>query len=292
MDTFSTDPTQATYSTLQHAYSFFNSELFEGSLPEVIFTYSRIGRVMGYATIARWVNSSSQKIDEVSINPEYFAKHPLIEICQTLCHEMVHIWQAHFGRPSRRGYHNREWAAKMESLGLKASSTGKPGGDETGESMMDYVLLFDRFHCAFIKLVETGYELPWMDRYPIFRVEGPVLAYDLEGQSYALDKHFKPESGKSIPLSMSKTSSLDGLPYSEVELARLADVIEEEIDRPRWSDLYGNNDDGLDSLFSSKPVQKSGRVKYVCKCCHAQVWGKPHLNIGCLDCQREMEEKT
>jgi hypothetical protein len=31
----------------------------------------------------------------------------------TLFHEKAHLWQHHFGNPSRTGYHNKEWAACM-----------------------------------------------------------------------------------------------------------------------------------------------------------------------------------
>ena len=84
---------------------------------------------MGYASIGRWVNEKRQYVDELAVNPEYFAKYPLIEICQTLCHEMAHIWQAHYGSPGRRGYHNAQWAKKMVQIGLIPSSTGKPGAE-------------------------------------------------------------------------------------------------------------------------------------------------------------------
>lgn len=50
---------------------------------------------------------------------------------------MTHLWQYHFGKPGRRGYHNKEWANKMESIGLMPSSTGQPGGDKTGDKMAE-----------------------------------------------------------------------------------------------------------------------------------------------------------
>jgi hypothetical protein len=45
-------------------------------------------------------------------------------ILSTLVHEMVHVWQETYGNPSRRGYHNRQWAEKMREVGLQPSSTG------------------------------------------------------------------------------------------------------------------------------------------------------------------------
>ena len=53
---------------------------------------------------------------------------------------MTHVWQHAFGKPSARGYHNKEWAAKMKAIGLQPSSTGMVGGKETGQRMMDYII--------------------------------------------------------------------------------------------------------------------------------------------------------
>jgi hypothetical protein len=52
---------------------------------------------------------------------------------------MVHLWQQDFGRPSRAAYHNKEWARKMEEIGLIPSETGEPGGKKTGQNMHHYV---------------------------------------------------------------------------------------------------------------------------------------------------------
>ncbi len=53
----------------------------------------------------------------------------------TLAHEMVHLWQHHFGKPGRGRYHNKEWAEKMKSIGLQPTTTGKDDGAETGDVM-------------------------------------------------------------------------------------------------------------------------------------------------------------
>ena len=47
-----------------------------------------------------------------------FATHGFKELMQTFAHEMCHQWQFHFGNPSRRAYHNKEFAEKMKSIGL------------------------------------------------------------------------------------------------------------------------------------------------------------------------------
>ena len=46
---------------------------------------------------------------------------------------MTHLEQHHFGQPSRNGYHNKQWAELMKSVGLFPSDTAQPGGKETGQ---------------------------------------------------------------------------------------------------------------------------------------------------------------
>jgi len=275
-------PTFDTYSTILQAYNFFNQALFDDKLPQLIVTYHRQRQVMGYASIARWVNSKHECIDELAVNPEYFAKYPLIEICQTLCHEMAHIWQAHFGTPGRRGYHNTQWAKKMTSIGLMPSSTSKPGGSKTGEAMMDYILIDGDFlkHCR--KLVEQGFMLPWVDRYPVFRHDIPILAFTSSDDSIELDKNFYPKKRhKNIKSANRTDSELSKSPFM-VKKETTEDVNYNFTTMPINSQLY--------PMLSSKPAQKSGRVKYSCKSCHILVWGKPALRIGCLDCNIQMKE--
>lgn len=76
--------------------------------------------------------------DELALNPEMFLRFPLIEIGQTIVHEMCHAWQFHYGNPSYRAYHNKEWADKMIQVGLMPTDTGLQGGKITGFKMDDY----------------------------------------------------------------------------------------------------------------------------------------------------------
>ncbi|HGT2939564.1 TPA: SprT-like domain-containing protein [Klebsiella pneumoniae] len=102
----------------------------------------------------------------IAMNPAYFAVCPPEEIMQTLVHEMAHLWQYHFGKPGRRGYHNKEWADKMEAIGLMPSSTGKPGGARTGDSMADYAIEGGQFMDEYNKLMQDDFRISWMDRFP------------------------------------------------------------------------------------------------------------------------------
>jgi hypothetical protein len=76
-------------------------------------------------------------------------------------HEMIHEGQEVFGKPSRGRYHNKEWADKMEALGLMPSHDGEPGGRRTGQRMTHYIIKGGPFQKAYQKLAATGFELHW-----------------------------------------------------------------------------------------------------------------------------------
>lgn len=131
-------PTKAQFNNYQGLYNYFNKKLFGDTLPNRILNFSRKNkRSMGHFSFERWENGSGVKAHEININPMHL-KQGDREMCQTLVHEMVHLWQYEFGTPSRAGYHNNEWADKMEEVGLMPSSTGEAGGKRTGQKMADY----------------------------------------------------------------------------------------------------------------------------------------------------------
>ena len=129
--------TQIEYAGFQDAYNHFNRALFGGELPQCLITLQRKGKNNhGYFSPLRFRSRKTTDVytDEIALNPDMFSQVDDREIMQTLTHEMVHLWQHHFGKSSRGGYHNKEWAQKMEDIGLMPSSTGKPGGRKTGET--------------------------------------------------------------------------------------------------------------------------------------------------------------
>jgi hypothetical protein len=156
-------PTLEIYSALQNAFDHFNAELFEGRLPQCLITLRSSSRAYGYMHKRRFVNIAGQQIDELGINPGYFAIQSLEEVMATLVHEMVHHWQNHFGSPLKTMPHDREWAEKMQSLGLMPSHDGQPGGKKIGRSMSDYILPEGPFIMTAKRLSDTGFELPWYD---------------------------------------------------------------------------------------------------------------------------------
>ena len=164
-----TRATERAYNELQQAFDFYNQRLFNGELPDCLITFQRGKNTMGYFSFRRFVaaDGSGKMIDEIALNPEYFPAYPLIEVMQTLVHEQCHMWQFHFGNPSRKTYHNAQWAAKMESIGLMPSSTGRPGGAKVGQKINDYPIPGGRFQLVTLELFQGQFALSWFDRFPV-----------------------------------------------------------------------------------------------------------------------------
>jgi hypothetical protein len=160
-------PTAQAYTEFQEAYDHFNAALFGGTLPACLITFQRRApNVFGYYHRARFGSNQEPgaTTDEIAMNPIHFKGRDVTGVLQTLVHEMCHLWQCHFGKPSRSGYHNREWAAKMLAIGLHPSSTGKPGGTVVGEHMADYVITGGAFERALQDLTRRDFRITWYDR--------------------------------------------------------------------------------------------------------------------------------
>lgn len=236
-------PTFETYNELQTAYDFFNTRLFDGGLPPCLITLQREKRTYGYFSSKRFVGSKSgQMVDEIAMNPSYFAIRSIEETLSTLVHEMAHLWQFHYGKPGRRGYHNKEWGAKMDSIGLCPSNTGAEGGKRTGEKMSHYIVSGGNFERACSELMTDEFNLSWFDRFPPERPTALV---------------FPPTIGK--PITPTFVDDEGGKDDGE----------------------GGQEDEDLIVLPPTEPVNKSNRIKYRCPCCSAQVWGKPNLLLKC-----------
>jgi predicted SprT family Zn-dependent metalloprotease len=154
--------TTAQYGAFQRAYDFLNAELFAGTLPHVLVTLQRQANTRGYFAPERFNGRGSvAKVHELAMNPDTFTGRTDCDIISTLLHEMAHVWQDTHGKPPRRAYHDRQWAAKMKEVGLYPSSTGAEGGKETGQKMTHYIVKGGAFERAFAKLEQTGFRLDW-----------------------------------------------------------------------------------------------------------------------------------
>src|SRR5437764_10852005 len=154
--------TVTAYQGFQRAYDFFNRELFGGSLPQVLVTLQRHAKTRGYFPPERFTGRiNNVAVHELALNPEGFARRTDEMILSTLTHEMAHVWQQTHGERPRRGYHDRQWAAKMKEIGLQPSSTGEPGGKETGQTVSHYSIPGGRYGKAYAKLALQGFALHW-----------------------------------------------------------------------------------------------------------------------------------
>jgi predicted SprT family Zn-dependent metalloprotease len=160
--------TQVEYQAFQTAYTFFNETLFDDCLPEVLITLQRKGRSHGYFAAERFRTRRGAlgAVHELALNPARFTERDDQTILSTLVHEMCHVWQQTHGTPPRPGYHDREWAAKMQSVGLQPSSTGEPGGKATGQRMSHYIIADGAYAAAYARLQASGFVLHWQSQDP------------------------------------------------------------------------------------------------------------------------------
>jgi hypothetical protein len=154
--------TQTEYQGFQQAYDFFNRELFDRSLPQVLVTLQRHAKSRGYFSPERFSGRIDETaVHELALNPDAFTGRTDEMILSTLAHEMAHVWQQTHGKPPRRSYHDRQWAAKMKQIGLQPSTTGAPGGMETGQSVSHYIIPGGRYTQTYAKLASRGFQLHW-----------------------------------------------------------------------------------------------------------------------------------
>jgi hypothetical protein len=152
-------PTEDQFLSYQNIFDYFNEVLFEGRLPGVLLNFSRKAKTHGFFAPERWEDGKKSRSHEIILNPETLERESVL-VFSILVHEMVHLWQQEFGKPSRTAYHNQEWADKMESVGLMPSNTGQPGGKKTGQSMSHYILAGGPFENAFETMPEDLKRIP------------------------------------------------------------------------------------------------------------------------------------
>jgi hypothetical protein len=158
-------PTADTATEWQAAYDFFNVELFGGELPNCLITVKAQPRSRGYFAWDRWDNQiTAEKTDEISMNSLLFAHQSLDVTLSTLVHEMAHLWHFRIEPETfSKTYHNKAWAAKMETVGLMPTTDGTKEGAKTGRSCTHYIIEGDVFEAASAKLIADGFGLTWAE---------------------------------------------------------------------------------------------------------------------------------
>ncbi len=152
---------------MQKAFDHFNATLFGGKLPSCLITLQRKRGAYGYFSPRRFTYASNpdRATDEIALNPSHFGERAADEVLSTLVHEMVHLWQQHFGTPGRGRYHNAEWAAKMREIGLIPTDTGEPGGKDTGDRVTHLIEAGASFARACEVLTKERLSLRWYDQH-------------------------------------------------------------------------------------------------------------------------------
>ncbi len=149
-------PTQAQFAAYQQIFDYFNQRLFDNRLPDCMLSFSRRRRSShSLFTAGQWREEAGSVTSEMSLNLKQLGEGEPIEVIAVLVRQMVHLWQERYGQPSRNGYFNRQWAEKMETIGLIPTATGMPGGRRTGQGVKHYILAEGQFTQAFLEIPET-----------------------------------------------------------------------------------------------------------------------------------------
>lgn len=157
------NPTIEFYGHLDKAFKFFNERLFDGELPKVMFELTNKKNVGGFFKSKSWQAVDGTYVHTIAVNPQYIVNSTPVELYGILVHEQTHMWQHLYGDEGRGNYHNKEWAEKMESIGLMPSDTGKPGGKKTGQTMSDYPIPGGLFDQACIDFILEGNYINFVD---------------------------------------------------------------------------------------------------------------------------------
>lgn len=249
-------PTEEIYIKLQKAFQRFNEDLFDNKLSNCVITLRANKKTAGYFYKNRFGTKDSDTLcHEIALNPEWFGITENIDLYQTLAHEMTHQFQYEYGTPSRGGYHNQEWADKMKEIGLMPSSTGRKGGNETGQQMSDYVIPGGKLEKSYKLLVEENCIVTWYDRIVLTSNLTEPLKELLEAQIQQMQTE-----GSNSDEIKGKSDIVKTL--SKIEIIKA---------KPP-----GNNAD-------------KNKKKYSCPGCKNNLWGKPNLNVICGDCLKKFE---
>jgi hypothetical protein len=166
------DPTARLHGALIVAFDFFNEYLFEGRLPRCMITLRANRDHLGYFAHDRF-EDGDKTVHEIAMNPKRFKNRSAEDVLATFVHEMVHLEQQEYGKPSRGRYHNKEWGALMKRAGLYPSSTGEPGGKETGQRVHHYIIEGGPFSVACAELIKTGFTIEYADIWKEREGRGP-----------------------------------------------------------------------------------------------------------------------
>lgn len=123
---------------LESLFSKFNEHFYEGKIEKPVITISPDSTSGSYGWCTCWkawakADSEEDGYYEINMCAEHMNR-PFKEICATLLHEMVHLWnlQNDIQDTSRRGtYHNKKFKTVAEEHGLIIEKDDKYGWTKT-----------------------------------------------------------------------------------------------------------------------------------------------------------------
>lgn len=151
-------PTAETYAGLERAFDHFNKELFAERLTPVMFTLTRRTGAHGYFHAEQFKHRDGDATHEIALNPNTMDRD-IRAVLSTLVHEMTHLEQELYGKPSKGGHHNMEWANLMLAVGLTPTDTGGEGGKMTGRKVTHMIDEGGPFDVAFQDLMP--FDIPY-----------------------------------------------------------------------------------------------------------------------------------
>ena len=162
------------YDVLELIFHRFNDDLFESALGErldfndIIFTLERKNKQIGllsYKQYKKVEDGEATFKHEISLNPEYFAIAPKIDVLRVFCQELTRLYRYVHGekKKMKTDYYDEYFGEYMMTIGLHPSNTGAVGGKEVGKKMSSYILPDGKFLKVCNALVEEGIILNWFD---------------------------------------------------------------------------------------------------------------------------------
>ncbi len=217
-----------------------------------------------------------QRTDEIALNPDYFFL-PDKEVLQTLAHEMVHLWQHHFGDPSIRTFHNTQWANMMEHVGLMPSDTGEPGGKRVGQKMGDYIIPGGVFDHVADRLLKEKTIVQWKSGQREVVKQAVITEARKPGEPFVL------ENVQDIPANAALM--VDSTFYTITSI----DADTGQVMAAPLKDDKEHDKNAAVQILEIKE-KKRNKIKYSCPECGANVWGKPELHVICGECEVNFDE--
>ncbi len=326
------DPTRTMYSGLQDAFDYMNEHLFLPAfgqrLPNCLLTLRATGKTFGYFSAERFVGDDGKLTHEIALNPASFACRSVELSLSTMAHEMCHLQPLVDKSVGRSTYHNTEFAARMEKIGLITSTTGRPGGKRVAQQMSHYIDPNGEFIRIIRPFLAGGYRARWADRFTgalrdEWEPDHPPLTPGITNLGPSLvdvgaddsDRSQEADADRSPGIGARSVASPPPAVTGAVDDAGEPDPSTQNMNS-LMSSLSQDDTESTDNAPPGLPVHEpmeeplasrvqgvfvhgkygktkgATRHKYSCpQCTNVAVWGRPNLHINCCVCDQRLADQ-